>query len=192
MVATVEDVLRFWIDDVGEQGWYQPSRDLDDEIRQRFRTTWDAARDRALCPWIRSSEGTLALLIVTDQFPRNMFRDSPHAFSTDRFALTIAQKGIRRGDDLMAPTPQRQFFYLPMMHAESLSFQERGLRQFLLKMPEAESNILHARAHRDVIRRFGRFPHRNAALGRVSTPSEVSFLDAGGYGATVRDLQQAA
>ena len=188
MQPIYQEILDFWIDETGPEGWYRQDDALDAEIAARFGKCWQSARAGAFSGWMRCAEGALALLILTDQFPRNMFRGSAEAFATDRRALGVANQSIARGFDLATPEPQRQFFYLPFMHAESLPHQERGVRLFLMNMPGGE-NLLHARAHRKVIRDFGRFPYRNDALGRHSTVAETDYLSAGAYGATVRSLQ---
>jgi uncharacterized protein (DUF924 family) len=121
-----------------------------------------------------------------------MFRGESRAFATDRLARTAAVLATQREWDLRIPEPMRQFFYLPFLHAETVPDQDRGVCLILARMPETGAeNLLHARAHREVIRRFGRFPHRNAALGRTTTPEEAAFLEAGGYGAVVQRLKQA-
>jgi len=137
--------------------------------------------------------GALAYLILTDQFPRNMFRGTAKAFSTDGAALSLSKIAVERNWDLKIDGPARQFFYLPMMHSECISDQERCIRMFTTRMDgEDGSNLLHAQAHRDVIRRFGRFPFRNEALERRTLDAEAAFLAAGGYGATVREMQATA
>ncbi|SEN66400.1 DUF924 family protein [Palleronia pelagia] len=191
-MTTPEEVLAFWLDEVGPEGWYKSDDGLDDTIRSRFTPVYEQATEGGLSLWLTYPSGTLAYLVVTDQFPRNMFREDSRAYDMDRFARAAAKVSIARGWDLKIDPPARQFFYLPLMHSENLSDQDRCVRLFAERMPEATANLLHARAHREVIRDFGRFPHRNAALGRNSGPREKSFLDEGGYGATVRRLQAAA
>lgn len=186
----IDGVLDFWISEVGEAGWYIQDDALDTQITARFKSTWERAHAGDLTDWMLTSRGMLAMLIVTDQFSRNMFRGSHLSFATDALALSVARLAITRGDDLTFDGAVRQFFYLPTMHSESLSQQEFAVRQFMLKMPQSDSNLLHARAHRDVIRTFGRFPYRNAALGRRSTAVELQYLRDGAYGATVRALQR--
>lgn len=177
-------VLDYWMETVGPDGWYKIDEAVDKEIAARFGETWAAARAGELDEWLLRPEDALAFMIVLDQFPRNMFRGDDRAFATDRKALCAAKKAISLGHDLKAPEPQRQFFYLPLMHSESLMDQERCVRLILTRMPQTgEANLIHARAHRDVIRRFGRFPYRNDALGRPSTIAERGYLDAGGYAA---------
>ena len=143
--------------------------------------------------WLTYPSGTLAYIILTDQFPRNMHRNSGEAFATDGIARAAAKMAIDRNWDLRIDEPARQFFYLPLMHSECLADQERCVRLMMTRMPETgASNLVHARAHREVIRRFGRFPYRNEALARQTHGAEAAFLAAGGYGAMVRELTQAA
>ncbi|MFN7003092.1 MAG: DUF924 family protein [Roseinatronobacter sp.] len=192
-MSTVDEVISFWIEDVGPQGWYVEDPELDATIRDRFGALWDKARDGRLSRWASCARGALAYIIVTDQFPRNMFRNDARAFATDDLARQVAARGCHLGYDRHTPEPQRQFFYLPLMHSESQMDQDRAVRMFLLRMPETgENNLLHARAHRAVIREFGRFPYRNAALGRVTTDREQMFLDQGGYGSAVAALEESA
>ncbi|NYS23455.1 DUF924 domain-containing protein [Rhodobacteraceae bacterium 2376] len=192
-METAEQVLRFWLKDVGPKGWYEVSPELDEQISSRFAPLWERAREGRLTQWQSNPRGALAYLIVTDQFPRNMFRGDPRAFATDGLALSAAIRACHHKLDLQVPEPERQFFYLPLMHSESPFDQDRCVRMFLTRMPETGmQNLLHARAHRKVIRDFGRFPYRNDALSRDSTPAEQVFLDRGGYGEVVRELQLAA
>ena len=189
--AAVE-ILDFWIGEIGPEGWYQGGPELDERIRSRWQARWTEARAGGLVPWHATPEGALAYIILTDQFPRNMFRDDPRAFATDGLALQAAGKTIYRRWDMRLPEPERQFFYLPLMHSESQSDQDRCVRLMLTRMPETGlPNLLHARAHREVIRRFGRFPYRNDALRRDSTAEERAFMEAGGYPALVRKLEAA-
>ena len=189
-MTTPEAIRHFWTEEVGPKGWYNSSEALDAEIRSRFGAAWHEAMSGGLTGWLSDAPGTLSYLLLTDQFPRNMFRDSAQAFASDGLALSVAKRAILRDLDLHIDGPLRQFFYLPLMHSESLPDQDRCVRLMLTRMPESgHVNMLHARAHRAVIRQFGRFPYRNAALGRESTPEEVAYLAAGGYGRTVADLQ---
>lgn len=191
MVSPYE-VLEFWLEEVGPKGWYIADTDLDNRITERFGAAWEAAGTGTYTKWRTCAKGALAYIILTDQFPRNMFRGSGKAFATDQLALAAAKSAIPRKWDLRTAEPQRQFFYLPLMHSESLSDQERCVRLMMSRMPESGAgNLLHARAHRQVIRQFGRFPYRNDALARRSTPLEGDYVAAGGYGETVRLLQAA-
>lgn len=185
-----EEVLEFWLDNVGPKGWYEAGETLDDTIRQRFEGAWQAACEGSFSLWLTYPSGALAYILLTDQFPRNMFRGKSDSFATDRLGLAVAKSAIERSWDLRIDEPARQFFYLPLMHSENLSDQDRGVRLICDRMPETgANNLLHARAHRDVIRQFGRFPYRNSALGRSSTAQEISYISEGGYGSTVRALQ---
>lgn len=185
-----DDVLAFWLDEVGPDGWYGGGETLDEAVRDRFDEAWIAAREGSFSLWLTYPAGTLAYVILTDQMPRNMFRDSARAFASDGAALAAAKMAIARGWDMKIDEPARQFFYLPLMHSENLCDQDRCVRLFLTRMTGGD-NLLHARAHREIIRKFGRFPFRNAALGRTPHGGEAAFLENGGYGATLRDLETA-
>ena len=184
MWAKPEDILSFWLDEVGPEGWYKQDDDLDEAIRTRFLETWKAAAEGKLDQWMLRPDQSLALLILLDQFPRNMFRGVETAFSTDKKALAAAKKAICDGHDLKVDEPQRQFFYLPLMHSECLTDQERCVRLFMTRMPQTGGNNLpYAKEHRDVIRKFGRFPYRNDALGRNTTANEQAYLQEHGFAA---------
>ena len=185
-----EEILAFWLDEVGPEQWYAQDDALDAQIIERFGEAWKQARDGAFSLWLTYPTGALAYIILTDQFPRNMFRGQADAFSTDRAAVAAAKSTIAKGWDMRIDEPARQFFYLPLMHAENLCDQDRCVRLMCDRMPETgDSNLIHSRAHREVIRQFGRFPYRNAALGRASTAAELNFVEQGGYGAVLRSLQ---
>jgi len=187
-----DEVLRFWLDEVGPAGWYEASEALDKAVRDRFEPAWHRAREGTCGLWLTHPSGTLAYVILMDQFPRNMFRDTAQAFATDKHALAAAKAAIHRRWDMRIDEPARQFFYLPLMHSENLCDQERCIRLVLERMPETGADtLLHARAHREVIRMFGRFPYRNSALRRPSTAPERSYIDSGGYGTTLRGLEKA-
>ena len=181
------EVLTFW-QEAGPESWYRQDAPFDRTIRDRFGALWDLACAGGCDHWAMGPKGALALIVLTDQFPRNMFRDSPRAFASDARALRIAASALNHGWDLRLAEPMRQFFYLPFMHSEMLTDQDRSVRLFKARMATGD-NLLHARAHREVIRRYGRFPYRNAALGRISTPQEDGFLASGGYGVIVQELQ---
>ncbi len=185
-----EEVLSFWLDKVGPAGWYAQDDALDQEIRERFFDTWEHAAEGSLSLWLTYPSGTLAYIILMDQFPRNMFRGDAKAFSSDRAALAAAKAAVDKGWDMRIDEPARQFFYLPMMHSENLCDQERCVRLMKDRMPNAgDSNLIHAHAHREIIRMFGRFPYRNKVLSRASTAPESDYVASGGYGATLRTLQ---
>jgi uncharacterized protein (DUF924 family) len=180
------DVLTFW-EEAGPEMWYKQDDSFDRTIRDRFGALWDSAASGGCDGWAMGPRGTLALIVLLDQFPRNMFRASPRAFATDARALRVAHLALSEGWDLRIAPPLRQFFYMPFMHSEQLTHQDRSVRLMKARM-EGTDNLLHARVHREIIRRFGRFPYRNEALGRVSTPDEQAFFDAGGYGAILKQL----
>ena len=191
-MANPEDILSFWLDEIGPKGWYEGTDDLDALVVERFGDAWREATRGAYSLWLTYPSGTLAYIILLDQFPRNMFRGSGKAFSTDKVALAAAKCAIDKNWDMKIDEPARQFFYLPLMHSENLCDQDRCVRLMVERMPEAgASNLLHARAHRQVIRQFGRFPYRNEALSRRPTAPEAEYVAAGGYGETVRELQAA-
>lgn len=185
-----QEILEFWLDEIGPKGWSETSDALDAQIRDRFLETWQAGCEGKFSLWLTYPNGSLAYIILMDQFPRNMFRDEGRAFASDRIALAAAKSAIERGWDMRIDEPARQFFYMPLMHSENLCDQDRCVRLMCQRMPEGrETNLLHARAHREVIRRFGRFPYRNAALSRSDTDHEATYIKGGGYGSTVRSLQ---
>ncbi|WP_415403253.1 DUF924 family protein [Tateyamaria sp. SN3-11] len=187
-MVSPDEVLKFWLDECGPEEWFSTDPALDQTIRERFGATWKAATEGRFSLWLTYPNGALAYIILTDQFPRNMFRDDATAFATDRAALAAAKSAIAKGWDLRVDPPARQFFYMPLEHSENLCDQDRAVRLICERM-EDETFLLHARAHREVIRQFGRFPHRNACLGRKTTGAEQAHLDAGGYGAVVRSMQ---
>jgi uncharacterized protein (DUF924 family) len=179
MIATPDQILAFWRA-AGPDKWFETDDVFDGEIRARFAPTYEAAARGALDHWPESTHGTLALLILLDQFPRNLFRGEARAYATDAQARAIAEGALDRGIDREFPAEERQFFYLPFMHSENLADQERCIALYG-SSADAEG-LRHAEIHEDIIRRFGRFPHRNRALGRTTTPDEQAFLDGGGFG----------
>jgi uncharacterized protein (DUF924 family) len=176
--ATPEDVLAFWRS-LGPDKWFTQDAEVDADIRRRFRATYDAALAGRLAAWEAAAEAALALVIVLDQFPRNMFRGDARAFAADRFARAAADRALARGFDGAVAKAERGFFYLPFMHSEDLADQERCVA--LYRAADIPEGLRFAHIHADIIRRFGRFPHRNAALGRATTQEEQAFLDAGGF-----------
>lgn len=191
-MRTPDEVLSFWLDEVGPAGWYDVDPALDIAILETFGSTWSNAREGACGLWLSTPTGTLAYVILTDQFSRNMFRGKAEAFASDSNARAAARIAIEREWDMQIREPARHFFYMPLMHSESLVDQDRAVHLIGTRLPETgANNHLHAKAHRDVIREFGRFPFRNAALGRANTPQEEEFLNNGGYGAAVRAQQDA-
>jgi len=191
MVATWPEVLEFWFGAPDAPGygepraaWFEKSAEFDAEVRDRFVGTWVAAAQHQLDHWLDEPQSALAMIIVLDQFPRNMFRASAKAFVADRQAQSVAEHFVSRGWDRDLRPALRWFVYLPFEHAESLPMQEKCMALFagLADHAGSASAIDFARRHYDIIRRFGRFPHRNAILGRDSTPEEIEFLKQPGSG----------
>ena len=176
------DVVAFWVE-AGPKRWFTKDDAFDQAIRDRFEALHMQASRGELAGWSETAEGALALSILVDQFPRNLYRGSAHAFATDPLALATARQGVERGFDQQLAPEMRPFFYLPFEHSERIEVQDRSI-----ELCEAhkiatgdEFTLKWAHIHRDIILRFGRFPHRNRCLGRVTTPEEQAFLDGGGF-----------
>jgi len=187
-----EDIIEYWLNTVGPKGWYAGSDELDQDIRTRFQSVWEDALEGGLGTWLIDARGTLAYLILTDQFPRNMFRGDPRSFSTDAMARAAAKDAIALEWDQQVGIPERQFFFMPLMHSESLVDQDRAVEVFQTRMGDDDGNAIHAQVHREIIRDFGRFPYRNDALGRVSSEAETAFISGGGYAKILKELQSAS
>jgi uncharacterized protein (DUF924 family) len=172
------DVLAFWRA-AGPDKWFEKDDAFDGEIRERFLDAYTAAAAGRLAGWEEDAESALALVIVIDQFPRNMFRGDARTYAADPLARAVADRAIARGFDKLYLPPERRFFYLPFTHSENLADQERCVA--LNRGAADEEGVKWAEVHADIIRRFGRFPHRNKALGRATTAEEQAFLDAGGF-----------
>lgn len=167
-----QDVLRFWFEEVGPQGWFERSDDTDERIKGGFLDLWQKLETAIPAEALLQPEAALAATIALDQFPRNMFRGTARAFVTDPLALALARNALASGFDMAVPREWRLFFYLPFMHSESLDDQERCVEL----LSDDEEQMRYAVDHRDIIARFGRFPHRNRALGRESSQEEAAFL----------------
>ena len=178
MLASSAEVVSFWRE-AGPDRWFTKDAAFDEQIRGRFSDTYEAAAAGKLSGWEHSAQDALALLILLDQFPRNMFRGDARTFATDPLARAVAAGAIVRGFDSQVPADLRSFFYLPFEHSEDLADQERGIAFY--KAAGDADGLKWAEIHADIIRRFGRFPHRNAVLGRTTTPEEQKFLDDGGF-----------
>ena len=177
METTAEEMVRFWRE-AGMQAWFNGGEAFDRQCEARFLEPHLLAARRGLEHWLDTAEGALALLVLLDQIPRNVFRGSGHAFATDGLARHYAGHALAAGHDAAIEPALRAFFYLPFEHSEDMADQQRAIELF--GAPGMEEYLPYAIAHRDVIARFGRFPHRNRALGRQSTPEEQAWLDAGG------------
>ena len=174
--AATQAILHFWFDDVGPDRWWTRSAVTDDAIRTRFLPLWEEWRTLSPDGFLASGETALAAILLFDQFPRNMFRGDARAFATDGLALAIADGAVARGLDRTMPPDARSFLYLPFMHAEDLAMQDRCVALFeVLGLPESTD---YARKHRAIIARHGRFPARNAALGRATRPDEQEAIAA--------------
>lgn len=169
-----EDILQFWFQELTPQQQFQKDEALDQAIATRFGATLQAARQCELAPWRATPEGRLAEIIVLDQFSRNIHRDTALAFAQDAQALTLSQELVASGQHKALPVAQRAFAYMPYMHSESLAIHTQAMELF--DQPGLENNLAFEIKHREIIARFGRYPHRNAVLGRNSTPEELEFL----------------
>jgi uncharacterized protein (DUF924 family) len=169
-----ESVLEFWFSDPVRPFWFHSTPALDQEIRERFCALWQQARDGRLTAWEQSARGALALVILLDQFPLNMFRDTPEGFATEATAREVAGRAIGAGLDSALDDSAKAFLYMPFMHSEDGADQDRSVA--LVEAAGLTANLKWALHHRDIVHRFGRFPHRNAILGRPSTPDEQAWL----------------
>lgn len=177
-IRSATDVLTFWRE-AGPDKWYEKDDAFDTAIRDNFLATYEAAASDRLRDWEVTPEHALALVIVLDQFPRNMFRGNVRAFAADALVREVADRAIAKGFDRKVDRELRAFFYLPLMHSERIEDQERCVA--LCRALGNEDNLKYAELHADIIRRFGRFPHRNQVLGRKTTPEEMAFLESGGF-----------
>jgi len=176
------EIVDFWTD-AGPARWFAKSLDFDQEIRARFEATHHAAARGELEGWAQTAPGALALIVLLDQTPRNIYRGSAHAFATDPLARRIACGALEAGQDRQGAPGLRPFFYLPFEHSEDIADQKRSVALFRKAARETgdEDSLKWALAHLDVIERFGHFPHRNLALGRETSEAERAFLDGGGF-----------
>jgi uncharacterized protein (DUF924 family) len=172
-VATPDEVIAFWRE-AGPDRWFAKDTAFDQACRDRFTLTYEAAARGDLAEWELTPEGALAVVLLLDQFPRNMFRGTRRAYATDHAALMTADRAIERGYDQRVDPAFRRFFYLPFMHSESVRHQERSVA--LNESLGDPDSITWARHHHAIVARFGRFPHRNEILGRETTPEEAQFL----------------
>jgi uncharacterized protein (DUF924 family) len=178
VLPTPGEIIAYWRA-LGPDRWFKRDDTVDADIRARFLPFYEAAAAGRLGAWEDTADGVFVLLLALDQFPRNMFRGEARAFATDPVARAVAGRAITRSFDMSFANPERRFFYLPFMHSETLSDQERCAA--LCRRADDREGVHYAEHHADIIRRFGRFPHRNAALGRATTPEERAFLDDGGF-----------
>jgi uncharacterized protein (DUF924 family) len=175
---TPAEILTFWRA-AGPDRWYTRDDAFDAEVKRRYLSLWQSAAAGQLSAWENGDDGALALTIVLDQFPRNMFRGDPRTYASDAAARAVAGRAIARGTDTRVAADLREFLYLPFMHSEHLGDQLRCVDLF--RQVGESDNLEYAKDHAAIIRRFGRFPHRNRVLGRVMTAEEQAFLDDGGF-----------
>ena len=169
-----QTVLDFWFSERVRPLWFRSTPEFDAEITERFEACWQAARDGKLTAWESDGKGALALVILLDQFPLNMYRDQGPSFSTEAQSREVARRAIDQGFDNDLDDSSKAFLYLPFMHSENLADQDRSVALF--EAAGLKDNVRFANHHRDIVRRFGRFPHRNAALGRDCTDEERAWL----------------
>jgi len=180
MTTTPEDVIAFWRE-AGPDVWFTEDAEFDRRFRERFAEAHAAAARGELADWQKTATGALALVILLDQYPRNAFRGSARMYATDSMAREVAEWAIDRGYDRQVDLALRAFFVLPFEHSESLADQDRGVAMARQLGEDSLTYLPYALQHRDIIRRFGRFPHRNPILGRATTEEEQHFLDEGGF-----------
>ncbi len=174
-IHTPADVIDFWFADDVRERWFDSTPEFDQMLRARFEDVWERARNGELDRWMASAEGCLALAIVLDQFPLNMFRATAKSYSSEERSREVARHAIEHSFDTGLEARKKAFLYMPFMHSEDLADQDLSVELF--DQPGLESSLRFARHHRDIVARFGRFPHRNAALGRESTAAEIEYLN---------------
>lgn len=170
----IDAILDFWFEELTPEDWFKADAARDAEITQLFRQVYEQLATGVPQSWLTEPEGYLAAIIVLDQFPRNIFRGTPRAFATDDAALILAKRAIAEGKDMLLPPERRAFVYLPFQHVEDAADQARSVELFTALGNEL--NLDYAIRHKEIIDRFGRFPHRNEILGRKSTAEEIEFL----------------
>jgi len=168
------EVINFWFEELSQKQWWVKDPDLDQLISERFSAIHAQAKEGALSSWRTNSLGRLAEVIVLDQFSRNIYRDQPEAFAQDEMALELAKEAVVLGEDQKLDVVKRAFLYMPYMHSESVTVHEEAVKLF--SKEGLESNLDFEYKHKAIIDRFGRYPHRNAVVGRESTPEELEFL----------------
>jgi uncharacterized protein (DUF924 family) len=178
MTATADDILAFWFKELTSEDWFRGGKELDEKIRARFLPSCLSLRATRPEDHLENPRSALAAILVLDQFTRNVFRGTPEAFSGDPVALGITHGGMARGFDSGLSNDEGVFFHMPLMHSEVLADQELSVKVF--GDLAGGDNLKYAVEHRDIVAKFGRFPHRNAALGRPSTPAELEWLASGG------------
>ena len=175
MNKTINEVLEFWYDEQNSKKWFNSTSEFDAEIKQRFESIWKSAANNKLNSWENTADGCLALCILLDQFPLNMFRGENKSFQTEHQSIEVAKVAIEKDFDEEIDKQRVSFLYMPLMHSEDLQDQDLCVECF--EKRGLEDNLHFAKHHRGLIVEFGRFPHRNEALGRESTPEEIDYLN---------------
>ena len=189
-METHSNIIKFWVENLGQEDWFLEIEAVDDLMLETFLPQWVKACNEDLDFTPTTPEKALAYILLTDKFPRRMFKEKLKSFQSDRLAKKVAKKTINTNFDLRIPEPQRKFFYFPLMHSECLSDQERGVRLMLTRMSEtSEVQIKHAKAHRQIIRSFGRFPFKNNVLSRTSRIPEHFNLKFDDHSKTFNEIQ---
>ena len=173
--ASPQNILEFWFSEPAKKLWFRSTPEFDTEILDKYYTLWQQAKKQQLIDWKKTAEGCLALVIILDQFPLNMFRGNAKSFSTEKKALKITHFAISKNFDKKLNHIQLAFLYMPLKHSENI--EDQNLSVELFNKEGLENNLRFAKHHRDIIKRFGRFPHRNAILGRTSTTDEIEYLN---------------
>lgn len=173
-MSTANTLIDFWFNPDNQKFWFQSTPAMDDELRALFETTYLEALTHQHDDWMNSAAGSLALIILFDQLPLNIYRNTAAAFTTEKRALTIAKNAIKKQFDTSLNAAEKAFLYMPYMHSESLNDQQHAIE--LYDNASLTDNARFARHHHDIIKRFNRFPHRNTLLGRPSTPEEIQWL----------------
>lgn len=171
---SAQRVLSFWFNETKPESWFKKDPHFDEQVKSLFLGTYNEAMAGNTSPWRKTAQGRLAEVIVLDQFSRNIFRDTPQAFAGDDLALNLAREAVRLGEDQMLSPIEKSFLYMPYMHSESKKIHQEALRLFGQK--GLEESLQYEIRHKNIIDRFGRYPHRNKILGRKSTPEEIEFL----------------
>jgi len=174
-VSMYQSLIEFWFSDEASERWFKSTPEFDRQLIERYSETWQAAKQRELDHWCDTATGSLAMVILLDQFPLNMFRGSAKSFSTEAQSRDVARAAIDQGFDRELTAAQKSFLYMPFMHSENIGDQALSLELF--DQPGLEENLRFARHHYDIVERFGRFPHRNEILDRESTDAEIEYLN---------------
>ncbi len=189
-MADFDRIIDFWVKEVGPKGWYSGPPELDAKIQRLFMNDWEIALAGGYTEWAKTPLGSLAYLILTDQFPRNMFRNDARAFATDPNALTVAKQSIEKDFDLDVLGEEQQFFYMPFEHSELIAEQDNAVFYMESRMRNGGTLLIHAKVHHNIITKFGRFPYRNNVLGRESNDDELHFLSNNGYQTLLKALEK--